>query len=777
MSLENFLQSLSLDFIPELDGEFHEFDSSERGRGWYVGSQMGNVSLLTLGLWKSGEKYTYRPENAPEDDLKTFKAKAYLKRIANSEANEKASEAINSLLAESSPAIPTPYSINKKIDVKNLYMHRSFPHALLVPLQDLSGRVWSLQAIKPSAEKSFTEGGKLEGMFYLDYGDIATCEIVLISEGLATCKTVTGLASRLSNSYASVAAMTAYNIPNIAYLFKHKTVYICADNDHETEMTRDFNPGLDKAEESFHHSILTPPPLKDVTDWNDYYSLSPLEASQEFERQFKAPSHSAHRLVNQESGVSTQTTPKPAKASPIEKKSKPPTQLTLANALLQSYQDKDIDLACYGSELFIWSKTHWEPIHLREQCPRAKRLFKDLMRLGVESNTALLGVAELVVKLAQTMPVNPYKLNNHKYNFTDGTLHYNQRTHTVELHPHRKEDFLLDPPVIPYDTSELPESGILRDSIKRVISQAEIPEESEREIYQMFGTAIMPAFPQGYFLLGESGSGKTTLLKSLTKLLGGNIDSTNEHLPRKFATHNPSEWGGAFGKTLLMGKLYNVCGEMAKNSIFPEADFKRMLDGDEMTVDRKFMRPVTAILPRVHYYAGNALPRSLENTHSLDRRITIVKCDAVISGTDKDILNFHELVWDKDRGGLVNIAKEGLRDILKGQGKLYKSKESKRLVHFWTNSENIGEALRRAIELNEFPELTLDPESKIKRGEIWDKVRFWCEDYYGKNMGKKQFYAEIRSEFKELHTEYGDYFLGIKLQNDGVRQNTQRGEF
>lgn len=132
------------------------------------------------------------------------------------------------------------------------YLKRKHVHAhglklegrgmLLVPLRDVSGRLWTLQAINPQGEKRFQAGGKVSGCFHT-IGTIDQQGLVFICEGYATGATIHRL-----HGAAVACAMFADNLLPVALAIRSRypqaEIVVAGDNDRFTPG----NPGATKAE-------------------------------------------------------------------------------------------------------------------------------------------------------------------------------------------------------------------------------------------------------------------------------------------------------------------------------------------------------------------------------------------------------------------------------------------------------------------------------------------------------------------------------------------------
>jgi len=105
---------------------------------------------------------------------------------------------------------------------------KQFAQQLVIPLRDISGKLWSLQYIDSDGGKRFLSGGRTAGCYW-SVGP-KPWDTLLVSEGMATASTLfeaTGL--------PVAAAMNAGNLKAVALALREKyptiRLLICADAD------------------------------------------------------------------------------------------------------------------------------------------------------------------------------------------------------------------------------------------------------------------------------------------------------------------------------------------------------------------------------------------------------------------------------------------------------------------------------------------------------------------------------------------------------------------
>ncbi len=268
-------QSIAPPEVIDLDGVLHRFhidgDKGGSKNGWYVGHTRP-YPICTFGSWKTGLQETWRscqkPMTAAENralDQTILKAKLESQRDRETHWLRVANE-VNGTWQTAKPADPKhPYLVRKRVKPHNL---RQLGDKLIVPLQDASGSIWSLQTIYPDGTKRFTTGGRTKGLFSL-IRDPSTVSRILICEGWATGAS---LFEHLADPV--LCAMNAGNLLPVAEAAKAKwntQLVICGDDDRKTEG----NPGKTFATKAaIAVGALTAFPEFDDdfgSDFNDYF--------------------------------------------------------------------------------------------------------------------------------------------------------------------------------------------------------------------------------------------------------------------------------------------------------------------------------------------------------------------------------------------------------------------------------------------------------------------------------------------------------------------------
>ncbi|RDC69826.1 toprim domain-containing protein [Rhodovulum sp. 12E13] len=179
---------------------------------------------------------TASPESNPDDDAAS----------APNRADEAAERAARIWTSARPAPDDHPYLVAKQAAPLALRMDAG--RRLVVPLQDIDGRIRSVEFIAPDGAKRFLAGGAKKGHFAVVGEDAAPLDEpagpVLICEGWAT-----GASLHMATGHMVVAAMDAGNLMTVAQAlrtrFPDADLVLVADND--TKPDRDTNPGVEAA--------------------------------------------------------------------------------------------------------------------------------------------------------------------------------------------------------------------------------------------------------------------------------------------------------------------------------------------------------------------------------------------------------------------------------------------------------------------------------------------------------------------------------------------------
>ncbi|HLG25118.1 MAG TPA: toprim domain-containing protein [Candidatus Nanoarchaeia archaeon] len=155
----------------------------------------------------------------------------------------------------------------------------------VIPMVDVSGRLWNYQLLNPDGTKRQPKEGRTEGLFHM-IGTPNNGHPIGIAESYVTsasCFELTGI--------PVACAFSCQNLKSIVVILKqcypNSKLIVFADNDKHLEMRGGINQGLEKGREAIQgnedHAVLVAPdfdfsePSKKHSDWNDLIAQKGFE--------------------------------------------------------------------------------------------------------------------------------------------------------------------------------------------------------------------------------------------------------------------------------------------------------------------------------------------------------------------------------------------------------------------------------------------------------------------------------------------------------------------
>jgi hypothetical protein len=218
----------------------------------------------------------------------------------------------------------------------------------------------------------------------------------------------------------------------------------------------------------------------------------------------------------------------------------------------------------------------------------------------------------------------------------------------MDKHPVRTYMSIDMPPVLKVFTTQ----GFTMDEI--------------RWIYGLLGRMLHPLgsmdtwqiFP---YFLGLAGTGKSTSLRLLASLLEArDVGYLNNTLQKTFALEG------------IFDKLIYLALDIDEHFQLDQATFQSMVAGEEVSVLRKYKRPMTVIWNIHGGFAGNKLPPWTDNGGSLSRRLIVIEFLTPISRCDPGL--YEKCLNSKDR--FIKVITSAYHDL----ARKYKDRSIKEVI-------------------------------------------------------------------------------------------------
>jgi putative DNA primase/helicase len=277
-----FLRSHGVDLkdLPVMDGRGHRVsildDSGKEKSGSYRGF-MDGCPNGTFHNFRTGEttKWVGKSHNTSLDyvqrNAETIQAKSEQSLNDYNYIAQKVQNVWDNL-----PEAPQdhPYLSKKQVPSIGLKIEKD---RLVIPIQDVHGKIWTLQKINGDGEKIFEKGGKMAGNMYQIGGPIEPRQPIYIAEGYATAASV-----HLATEKPCMVSFSAHNLKSVVGELRGKypenPIYIMADHDRSKSQ----NVGFEKAKEAaneYNARVILPkfhPDDKHSTDFNDIHTRDGL---------------------------------------------------------------------------------------------------------------------------------------------------------------------------------------------------------------------------------------------------------------------------------------------------------------------------------------------------------------------------------------------------------------------------------------------------------------------------------------------------------------------
>lgn len=235
---------------------------------------------------------------------------------------------------------------------------------------------------------------------------------------------------------------------------------------------------------------------------------------------------------------------------------------------------------------------------------------------------------------------------------------------------------------------------------------------------------------QKMFLLSGFGkNGKSTLIDMIINLMG----------EENISALSLTDLQDKFKKAELQDKLVNICDDLSNEFIKDSQDFKKIITGGIMTLERKNQHPFKYRNYAKLIMAANEIPKSSDKSEGYYRRFIIVPLKAKFDSSNADFdPNIADKVQSEEaRSYLLNIAIEALKRIKKRGG----------IIEITAANDNINEYKRDNDPILAFVE-------DYNINNIYDKTTSYIfrefNDWYEKEYNRKPNYnkTSITKSFK-----------------------------
>lgn len=321
-------------------------------------------------------------------------------------------------------------------------------------------------------------------------------------------------------------------------------------------------------------------------------------------------------------------------------------------------------------------------------------------------------LAYLLLKADPLPDINPYVIA-----CTNGTVDIRDK----KLRSHSPNNFVRNKINTRFDPNAYVE--VVDETIDKI---GKNDPQLRKLIEEMMGYSLLPIskFQKAFILYGDGANGKSTLLDILTEVIGDvNISS----LSLQELNHN-------FKLSEVTNKLVNVGDDISDQYLEDSSIFKKLVTGDEVTVDKKNEQPYKLRNYATMLFATNNLPTTKDKSSGYSRRLSIIPFEAVFSSSDPDYDPFilDKLTTDEAKSYILNLAIDGIIRVFAQNG--------------FTNVDRVDEIVNDYLKENNNVIGFLDEydlEGKPTQ-EIYQEYTWWCAQGGIQNYKIRKFNGEVR---------------------------------
>ncbi len=242
-----------------------------------------------------------------------------------------------------------------------------------------------------------------------------------------------------------------------------------------------------------------------------------------------------------------------------------------------------------------------------------------------------------------TVKVNFINLNNGVYDLLTGEL----LSHDPQYY------FFTKVPIDFVPDAQCP-------TIKRYLSDV-LDEDQTRVVLEWFGYALYREYfiKKALILVGEGDTGKTTLINLLYAFIG---EKNVSGVSLQKLTYE------RFSASALEHKHLNVYDDLSAKDIQDNGVFKIATGGGVISGEKKFKDHYMFKNYAKHTFACNTIPdvkNATDDAYFL--RWIVITFNKIIEDDKKDKQLIHKMTTPEELSGLLNLALEGLRQLLKDQ--------------------------------------------------------------------------------------------------------------
>lgn len=371
------------------------------------------------------------------------------------------------------------------------------------------------------------------------------------------------------------------------------------------------------------------------------------------------------------------------------------------------YFRNDNKVYCKNGRLFMYSQGYYSD----NQTEIEKKMIQYIPELSAVQRREVLQYLKLISE-------EPKQISYYHIVCSNGLFDIR----TKALTPYTPEIFLSNKINASYDMNAYDEH------VDKMLNKISCDSQEIRMLLEeMIGYCLIPTskFQKAFILFGDGSNGKSSFLDMVIALLGEkNISS----LSLKELNHN-------FKLSEITSKMANIGDDISEEYLTDTSIFKKLVTGEEITVDKKNEQPYKIRNVAKMIFAANNLPATYDKSNGMMRRLAIIPFNAVIKKTDPDYDPFiiDKLTTDNAKSYLLKLGIEGITRVFENN----KFTEPKEVV------EMINEYAKENNNVLQFlDDHTIDNKESQS---VYNDYKFWCVENGIMSYKIRKFNSEIKS--------------------------------
>lgn len=295
------------------------------------------------------------------------------------------------------------------------------------------------------------------------------------------------------------------------------------------------------------------------------------------------------------------------------------------------------DIISFYDNFYNFNGTYYKPIEELE--------LEKIIHFDISKNISKAGRREIIefLKVKTQVKLEDFDKDWHKIACKNGVLNLV----TGEVEPPNKSD--INTIAVPHEYDSDPEYSPRIDEFMKDLTDGD-PLKMQF-LYQVAGYCLLKKniFAKFFIFKGEGGTGKSTYM-NLLQMLVGEYNCSHVSLP---------DFDKDYYLSTMVSKLLNVDDDVVDGKMLENTGrFKSIISGDKISV-RQIYREVMSFKPYATcLFSCNRLPRIMDNTSGLYRRMVLIELNHKITKPDPLFMN---KVTEQDMSYLLFKAVEGIK--------------------------------------------------------------------------------------------------------------------